>query len=43
MSIIFNLLIMYLASFYKLKFERYAFNGKLFLPFLIPIGLTGKS
>ena len=28
---------MYLPSFYKLKFERYTFNAKMFLPFAAPV------
>lgn len=27
---------MYLSSFYKLKFEKYAFNARVFAPFAIP-------
>ena len=28
---------MYLPSFYKMKFERYSFNARMFLPFLGPV------
>lgn len=33
---------MYLSSFYKIKFEKYVFNGKMFLPFAAPVALWGK-
>ena len=33
---------MYLPSFYKLKFERYTFNAKMFAAFLPTAGLWGK-
>jgi hypothetical protein len=32
---------MYLSSFYKLKFEKYSFNGRMYLPFAGPFGLWG--
>ncbi len=34
---------MYLSSFYKLKFEKYTFNAKVYGPFLAPVGLWGIS
>ena len=33
---------MYLASFYKLKFEKYFFNTKRALPFGLPALIWGK-
>jgi hypothetical protein len=32
----------YLSSFYKMKFEKYTFNGKVFLPFAVPGVLWGN-
>lgn len=32
-SLIIFLIVMYLPSFYKVKFEKYSFNVKRFLPF----------
>ena len=34
---------MYLSSFYKLKFEKYVFNAKVFGPFAGAAGLWGTS
>jgi hypothetical protein len=34
---------MYLPSFYKWKFERYAFNARMFLPFGAAAGLWCTS
>jgi len=36
------ILVMYLPSFYKMKFEKYTFNGRVFLPFAAPGVLWGN-
>jgi hypothetical protein len=35
--------VMYLSSFYKIKFEKYVFNSKIFLPFAGPVAAWGNA